>query len=540
VKAFDFIVVGAGSAGCVLANRLSEDGDATVLLLEAGGPDSDPLIHIPLGWGKIRQELRHDWGYFTEPEPHAAGRRILCARGKVLGGSSSINAMAYVRGHRGDYDRWHREGLDEWSFAGVLPYFKRAESWERGGDEFRGHDGPLGVRENRHDDHALVDAYLAAAGEAGFQETRDYNGAQNEGVGRLQWTISNGRRSSTANAYLRPAMPRANLTVRSKALVCRIGLQGGRAVSVDFEIDGVAETVHCEREILLSAGAFNSPHLLMLSGIGPGDLLRSVGIQPRVDLRGVGRNLQDHISALLWFSRCAAGPIRGQLRMDRLALNMARAYLFRSGPATDLPGGFVGFVRAGANAGIPDIQLLVSPVPPNATPWLPWSRPAWEDAFTCRAILLHPESRGELRIVSNDPHQKVRIHGNFLAIDRDVQCLREGVRLAREISGQKPLAAFRGDEIGPGKNAVDDTDIDAFIRATCATIQHPCGTCRMGSGGDAVVDPVLKVNGVEGLRVVDASVMPDIVGGNINAAVIMIAEKAADLIRGRWTPARKG
>ncbi len=536
MREFDYIIVGAGSAGCVLAERLSADRDIRVLLLEAGGWDWHPLIRIPLGVGRIWGFGRFDWGYETEPEPNAAGRRIETARGKVIGGCHSINAMGHVRGHRADYDRWCRLGLHGWSYAEVLPYFKRAETWEDGHSAYRGGAGPIFVRRTKGMD-PLYEAYIQAGLKAGHPFTDDYNGAQQHGFGWAQWTIRNGRRDSTARAYLHPALGRRNLHVGVRALATRIVLEHGRAVGIEYHQRRAKFTARAAREVILCAGAINTPQLLMLSGIGDPDHIGEFGIRATVPLRGVGRNLQDHCSTGLLHERLQPGPFVAATRADRLARNLARAYVAGSGPATDVPSGFMAFVKTDSGCAIPDIQFLFRSGSSHAGPWFPGIRPAWTDGFICRPILLRPRSRGQIRLRSAAPHHPVRISQNFLAEEHDLSTLRAGLKVLREVAAQPSLAPFRGREIGPGTDVRSDQKLNRHIRATLATAHHPCGTCRMGVGPDAVVDASLTVRGIQSLRVVDASIMPDLVGGNINATVIMIAEKAADLILGRPAPA---
>ena len=531
-ESYDYIVVGAGSAGCVLAGRLSEDADSRVLLLEAGPGDRDPLISIPIGIGKMHAERLHDWGYDTEPEESLGGRTLEALRGKVIGGSSSINVMAYVRGHRGDYDRWAQKGCGGWSYADVLPYFKRCESWEEGGDAWRGSDGPLGVVRSRSRD-PLFDAWMEAGEESGFGVTADYNGERQEGFGRSQWTIRRGRRCSAAVAYLRPATRRPNLTVATGALATRVVLDGARAVGVAYLKGGRERIARAEREVLLAGGAFNSPHLLMLSGIGPADHLREMGIAVALDLPGVGQNLRDHLAVQLLNARNGNGHFHGELRLDRLAVNLARGWAFGSGPATWLPNGMHGFIRTRPELAVPDIQFLTRGAGLDARPWLPGLRPPAPDQYGMRPVVLHPDSAGEVTLRSPDPAAKVRIRYNFLASPADLATLRAGVKAAREVFAQPALAPYHKAEVEPGPGARTDAEIDAWIRATAITAHHPSGTCRMGIDADAVLDPELRVRGLDGLRVVDAAAMPDLVSGNINACVLMLAEKASDMIRGR-------
>ena len=533
-ETFDYVIVGAGSAGCTLANRLTEDRDVSVLLIEAGGSDRCPIITVPLGWGRILFRRLFDWGYFTEPEPHLDGRKVECARGRVLGGSSSINAMAYVRGHRADYDRWAASGLSGWSYRDVLPYFRKSENWEQGADAYRGSGGPLTTVRTRYAD-PLVEAFLEAGEFAGLGVTDDYNGARNEGICRFQWTIRDGRRCSAAVAYLRPALKRPKLTLHSKALALRVIVEHGRAVGVEYERGGQVRVARADREVILSGGVINSPQLLMLSGIGDPDRLAEHGIACVHALPGVGQNLQDHLSVGVEYQRKDDGPFVDWLRYDMIVLAMARAYFFGTGFAIEMPGPISGFFKTDPGLAQPDIQLLTRLVPPESQPWFPGVRPRPRDAFMARPVILHPQSRGELRLRSADPRAKAAIHQNFLAEPADWETMRRGIAMMRDLVAQKALDPFRGGEIQPGDGLKSKSDIDDFIRRSAWTAHHPLGTCKMGSDSDAtaVVDPQLRVRGLQGLRVVDASVMPDMVGGNINAPIIMIAEKAADAIRGR-------
>ena len=532
-KTFDYIIVGAGSAGCTLANRLTEDGDATVFLLEAGGSDWDPLIHVPLGWGKILFERLHDWGYFTEPELHLDNRKIECARGKVIGGCSSINAMAYVRCHPEDFDRWARQGCDGWSYKNLLPYFKRQESWQEEGSDYRGGGGPLTTTRNRYPD-PLVEAWFEAGKAAGYSFNDDYNGAENEGFCMMQSTVGKGRRCSASVGYLRPALNRPNLTVSRKSMALRILLENGRATGIEYGRGSAKIIARAEKEIILSGGVINSPQLLMLSGIGPAAALAEHGIPTNLELPGVGQNLQDHLSVGIEYERNEDGPFVGYLRYDRIALAMMQAYFLGTGFATEMPGPVMAFLKSDNALPQPDIQFLTRFVPPETQPWFPGIRKRPKDAFMCRPVLLHPKSRGEIKLRSADPKDPVAIYQNFLSEPEDWETFRTGFDMVREVATQKPLDGFRGKELNPGADCKSQADIDAFIRQTAWTVHHPLGTCKMGAASDetAVVDPEMKVRGLDGLRVVDASVMRDMPGGNINAPVIAMAERASDLIRG--------
>jgi 4-pyridoxate dehydrogenase len=529
---FDYIIIGAGSAGCTLANRLSADPDVRVLILEAGGWDRHPFVKLPLAWGRVLLDRIYDWGYDGEPQDTMAGRRIECARGKVIGGSSTINAMAYVRGNRGDYARWASYGLRGWSYEDVLPYFRRQESWEGGASAYRGGDGPLSTRKSQYQD-PLVDAYLKAAVASGYALNDDYNGETQDGFARMQMTIRDGRRESAATAYLHPVLARKNLIVRIRAQVTRILIESTRATGVEYLQDGQRISVRADREVILCGGAINSPQLLMLSGIGGPEALQAHGIPVKVPLPGVGHNLQDHPAALLVYARGDESPFLRNMRIDRLTLGFFEALAFGRGFMTDLPGGITGFVKSDAAQPMPDIQLLFIAGSLAAAPYLSPFRQPFADSFACRIVLLRPKSRGTITLASSDPLAAPRIRQGMLSTAEDWKALRNGIALFREIARRPELKPFIARELGPGPDVKADAQLEDHVRRTAVTAHHPAGTCKMGPDADpmAVVDDRLRVRGIGGLRVVDASVFPDLVGGNINAPTIMIAERAADFIR---------
>ena len=525
--AYDFIVIGAGSAGCALANRLSADPANRVLLLEAGGRDRNFWIHVPVGYYRTIFDPKLGWGYQTEPEPGLNGRRIPWPRGKVLGGSSSINGLVYIRGQKEDFDHWRQLGNPGWSYDDVLPYFKRSEDQARGPDAYHGAGGPLSVGDSAR--HELVEAYIQACLDLGIPRNDDFNGAVQEGAGYFQLTNRKGFRCSAAVAYLRPARKRANLSIETGALVRRIVLDGRRALAVAYRQNGAERTVAARREIVLAAGAIGSPQILQLSGIGPGAHLQSHGIEVLHDLPGVGGNLQDHFQARSVY-RCARPiTLNDRVRSPWQKLLMGLEwFVFRTGPLTVGAGQGGIFARTRPELATPDVQfhiILFSADRPGQ-PLHPFS------GFTASVCQLRPESRGTVLIRAPDPEAHPAIVANYLAAETDRRCIIGGLRLARRLAATEPLRPYIAEEIEPGPDKASDDDLLAHARERGSTIFHPSGSCMMGPRANpmAVVDPELRVHGLAGLRVADASIMPTVVSGNTNAACIMIGEKAADLM----------
>jgi len=528
-KRYDYIIVGAGSAGCVLAARLTETPGVRVLLLEAGRPDESWQIDMPAAVGSLLSSDRFNWNYTSEPEPFLNGRQLTHPRGKVLGGSSSINGMVYIRGHARDYDGWEQAGATGWSYAEVLPYFKRAEGHLHGGDEYHGADGPLSVFAPNIEATPLAAAFVRAAAQAGYPLTRDVNGQQQEGFGRIDRTTRNGRRWSAARAYLRPALSRPGLTTQTGALVHRILLDKGRAVGVSYSVGGRPTQAWAEAEVIISGGAINSPQILLLSGIGAADDLRAAGIGPVHDLPGVGAHLNDHPDIVVQHRCLEPVSLYGINRGTGKLLTGLRWFIKHDGLAASNHFEAGGFIRSRPGIDFPDLQLTFMPlaIQPGTV------SDVGSHSYQVHIDLMRPRSLGCVKLHSADPTAPPSILFNYLQDPQDREDLRTSVRLTREILAQPALAPFRGDEISPGPNIQSDADIDAFVRKGVETCYHPVGTCRMGVGADCVVDEQCRVRGIEGLRVVDASIMPAIVSGNTNAPTIMIAEKASDLIRGK-------
>jgi choline dehydrogenase len=529
-ETFDFVIVGAGSAGCVLANRLTENGHTTVLLLEYGGSDRSVLVQMPSALSIPMNRPRYNWGYASEPEPHLDGRRINTPRGKVLGGSSSINGLVYVRGNPLDFDRWQEEGARGWAYRDVLPYFKRSETRAEGGDLYRGSDGPLhtcyGTLKN-----PLYRVFIEAARQAGYPETRDINGYQQEGFGRMDMTVHAGRRWSAANAYLKPMLRRPNLVLRTNALATRLLAEGRRITGVRYRRGNSEAAALARRAVVVAAGPINSPQLLMLSGIGPGEEMQAHGLPIVHNLPGIGRNLQDHLE--FYFQVACTQPITLYSVTSPLAKALvgARWLLRRDGLGATNHFESCGFIRSRAGVRYPDIQFHFLPLAVSYD----GRSLATEHGFQAHVGPMRSKSRGTVRLRSADPRDPPRILFNYMSYPDDWIEMRACVRLTREIFAQAAFAPYRGWEIQPGANVTSDETIDAFLRRHVESAYHPCGTCRMGVPADplAVVDPSTRAIGLDGLHVVDSSIMPSITTGNLNAPTIMLAEKAADHILGR-------
>lgn len=528
---FDFIVVGAGSAGCVLANRLSEDPNNSVLLLETGGSDRSMFIQMPTALSIPMNTQKYAWQYHTQPEPFLDNRVMHCPRGKVLGGSSSINGMVYVRGHAEDFNEWESNGAKGWGYQDCLPYFKKADGWIKGGDAYRSAEGPLNVNLGNNLENPLYDAFIQAGFEAGYPKTDDYNGFQQEGFGPMQMTIKNGYRWSTANAYLKPIKHRKNLTIKTGVTVSKVLIENGQAKGVKFSQGQTNNCVLCSREVILSAGPIGSPQILQLSGIGDPQDLKKAGVPVTHNLPGVGKNLQDHLEFYFQFE--CKKPITLNAKLDWMSKGIigARWLLTKSGLGATNHFESCGFIRSKEGVKWPDIQFHFLPAA---------IRYDGKSAFAGHGFQLHvghnkPKSRGSVIIKNADPREKPNIQFNYLAHPEDIQGFRSAVRLSREIIQQPAMDTFRGREIQPGIDIQSDEQIDAFIRRNVESAYHPSCSCKMGSESDemAVVDHSTKVIGLEGLRVVDSSIFPTIPNGNLNSPTIMVAEKAADHILGK-------
>ncbi len=528
-KRYDYIIIGAGSAGCVLANRLTEEAGISVLVLEFGGSDRSVLIQMPSAFSLPMNTKKYNWRYETVAEPHLDGRRLHCPRGKVLGGSSSINGLVYIRGHACDFDEWESLGARDWSYRHCLPYFKRAEHFKFGGDDYRGGAGPLSTNNGNNMQNPLYGAWVEAGAEAGYIKTDDCNGYMQEGFGAMHMTVKDGVRWSTANAYLRPAMTRPNLTVVTHAMTRRILLDGKRAVGVEYDQGGQTHKVYCNREVLVSSGPIGSPHLLQRSGIGPEAVLRKAGIEVRHDLPGVGENLQDHSEIYIQYACKQPVTLNGKMNLLGKALIGLRWLLFKDGLGASNHFEAGGFIRSAKGLRWPDIQFHFLP----AAMRYDGDKPFKGHGFMVLTGPNKPKSRGHVRALSADPYQHPEIRFNYLESEEDREGFRRCVRLTREIIAQPAMDPYRGEELAPGPQVQTDAEIDAFVRANLESTMHPCGSCRMGEDDMAVVDSQLRVRGLQGLRVIDSSVFPSEPNGNLNAPTIMLAERAADLVRGR-------
>ncbi len=537
---YDYIVVGAGSAGCVLANRLSADPERSVLLVEAGGRDRNPLFRLPLLMGRLFHSGLYNWRYHTEPVPSLGGRSLYWPRGKVLGGSSTINGMIYVRGNRHDYDRWAQMGLEGWSYDDVLPAFRRSEDHIEREDDYHGTGGELTVCRARSR-NPLFDAFVEAGGQAGHPLNDDFNGAEQEGFGRYDFTIRRGRRCSASLAFLRPVRRRRNLTVAADHAVRRVTIERGRATGIEVQQGGAVRTVHAKREVILCAGVVNSPQLLMLSGIGPADELARHGIDVVHERPGVGRNLQDHVDCVLSYAATKPVTLYRDLRADRLLRAVVEGLLFGRGVATTFPYEGGAFLKSREDLLAPDIQVHFMPALENAANLhfpSPFRRQPVEakHGFSLRVGPLNPESRGTVSLRSADPADAPLIQPNYLQSEADRRTIVAGIRMVRAVVSQPAFDAYRGPELAPGPALQSDAELAAWLDANAMTTFHPVGTCRMGTDPMAVVDARLAVHGIARLRVADASVMPVIASGNTNAPAIMIGEKAAEFIRAATPP----
>jgi choline dehydrogenase len=534
VAEYDYIIVGAGSAGCVIANRLTADPAVSVLLLEAGGWDDQFLMKMPLG-AHLSRYPELNWGFKSEIEPGLGDRPLMLPRGKGMGGSSTVNAMAYSRGHPKDYDLWRQSGCEGWGYADVLPYFKRSERSWQGDTRYHGGSGEMAVEQTPIHDK-LYKEIVGSAVANGYEETSDHHADTPEGFGVMQFTVDRGRRASTSRAFIHPIRQRPNLHVQTGALTRRVLVEDGRATGVEYEQGGEVKAASASREVILSAGAYGSPQILLLSGIGPAEHLREMGIAPILDLPGVGQNLSEHASYFIHYKLKRKVSYLRYLRWDKVLANMARWWLFRSGPFAHQATSVHAQVRTRPELERPDMQLFFNPASMLAGPWFPVVKPEPVHEFNAIMILLHPDSRGWVKLRSKDPKDAPRIFLNILSERRDVETLISGLRIARKIFETPPMADEIDHEMAPGKDVQSDADLEAYLRRAAMVSHHPVGTCRMGHDAMAVVDPQLRLRGVGGLRVADASIMPTVPGGNTNAPSIMVGERAADLILGKSLP----
>jgi len=528
-KEYDYVIVGAGSAGCILANRLTEDENVSVLLLEFGGSDRSIFIQMPTALSIPMNTEKFAWQYETQPEPYLDNREMHCPRGKVLGGSSSINGMVFLRGNAKDYDEWEAHGATDWSYKNCLPYFKKMEDWSFGADNYRGTGGPVGVNNGNNRQNPLYDAFIEAGKQAGYFHTEDYNGERQEGFGPMHMNVKNGRRQSTANAYLKPAMKRANLTVETRALTQRIMLEGKKATGVEYKHGGEVKQALAKREVIVSAGSIGSPQLLQVSGIGPAEVLKKAGVEVKHELPGVGENLQDHLEFYFQYRCKQPITLNGKLDLFSKFKIGVQWILFKTGLGATNHFESCAFIRSKAGVEWPDIQYHFLPAA---------MRYDGNAAFDGHGFQVHvghnkPFSRGSVRAISPNFSDKPDITFNYLQEQEDIEGFRACVRLTREIIEQSAFDEFRDGEIQPGEDIQTDEEIDAFVRQAVESAYHPSCSCKMGTDGMAVVGPDTRVHGIESLRVVDSSIFPTIPNGNLNAPTMMLAERAADIIKGK-------